>query len=171
MSYFVTIGGRVVKVDVEPEGIWIDDVRVDADLAALGSSSVNTLLVDGASYKLVATRAAAGRWTLHMGGRVLELDVVDERTRIIREMSGGGATGGGPRSVKAPMPGLVIKVEVAEGDEVQPGQGLVIVEAMKMENELRAEAHATVARVRVAPGEAVEKDQVLLDFHPHGEGA
>jgi biotin carboxyl carrier protein len=62
------------------------------------------------------------------------------------------------------MPGLVVRVEVSEGDEVGPGQGLVIVEAMKMENELRADVAARVKAVHVKPGEAVEKDQVLIDF-------
>jgi len=62
------------------------------------------------------------------------------------------------------MPGLVIKVEVQEGDAVVGGQGLVIVEAMKMENELKAEGEGRVARVLVAPGQTVEKDQVLVEF-------
>ena len=69
------------------------------------------------------------------------------------------------------MPGLVVKVEVAEGDAVHPGQGLLIVEAMKMENELKAEAAGFVARIHVGPGEAVEKDQVLIDFAAPDEGA
>ena len=64
------------------------------------------------------------------------------------------------------MPGLVVRVEVAVGDRVRPGQGLVIVEAMKMENELRAEAGGRVSAVHVAAGEAVAKDQVLIDLAP-----
>jgi pyruvate carboxylase subunit B len=92
------------------------------------------------------------------------VEVVDERTRVIRELTRAAAGAAGPRPVKAPMPGLVVRVEVDEGDEVREGQGVVIVEAMKMENELRAEADGRVARVCVAAGDAVEKDQVLLEL-------
>jgi len=68
------------------------------------------------------------------------------------------------------VPGLVVKVEVEEGREVRSGDGLVVVEAMKMENELRAEAPARVKRIYVAEGETVDKDQVLIDFDAPEEG-
>jgi propionyl-CoA carboxylase alpha chain len=64
----------------------------------------------------------------------------------------------------APMPGLIVRVNVAAGDRVQPGQGLVVMEAMKMENELRATAAGTVKRVMAAPGAAVEKGALLLEM-------
>ena len=86
-------------------------------------------------------------------------------------MTGSAGDTLGPKPLRAPMPGLVVKVEVGEGDEVTPGQGLVIVEAMKMENELKAEAPGRIGRILVAEGEAVDKDQILLDFEatPPGE--
>ena len=68
--------------------------------------------------------------------------------------------------LRAPMPGLVVQVPVGEGDHVEAGTTVVTIEAMKMENELRAEGVATVARVMVAPGEAVDKGQVLVEFRP-----
>jgi biotin carboxyl carrier protein len=64
------------------------------------------------------------------------------------------------------MPGMVVKIEVAEGDRVEAGQGVAIVEAMKMENELRAGGPGVVARIHVREGDAVEKDQVLVDLAP-----
>ena len=70
----------------------------------------------------------------------------------------------GPRLIRAPMPGLITRVEVAAGDTVAAGQGLVIVEAMKMENELRAEAAGVVSRILVAPGQAVEKGAILIEL-------
>jgi biotin carboxyl carrier protein len=66
------------------------------------------------------------------------------------------------------MPGLVIQVDAQEGDEVVPGQGLVIVEAMKMENELKSEGKGTISRVLVEPGQIVEKEQVLVEFENPG---
>ena len=79
----------------------------------------------------------------------------------------------GPSALRAPMPGMVIKIEVEEGQQVSAGQGLVIVEAMKMENELRSPGEARVGRILVEEGTAVEKDQVLMEFSPlegGGEG-
>jgi pyruvate carboxylase subunit B len=80
-------------------------------------------------------------------------------------MTGAQEGSKGPKALRAPMPGLVVKVEVREGDTVFSGQGLVIVEAMKMENELKSERDGTVKRVAVEPGQTVEKDQVLVEFH------
>jgi pyruvate carboxylase subunit B len=68
------------------------------------------------------------------------------------------------------MPGLVVKVEVQEGDEVVAGQGVAIVEAMKMENELKTESAGVVSRVHVSPGEAVEKDQILIELEAQADG-
>jgi len=88
-------------------------------------------------------------------------------------MTGGREGGLGPRTLRAPMPGMVIRVEVEEGQPVSAGQGLVIVEAMKMENELKSPTEARVGKILVQEGTAVEKDQVLMEFAPldgQGEG-
>jgi pyruvate carboxylase subunit B len=89
------------------------------------------------------------------------VDAVDERTRAIREMTGAGEEEA-QKVVVAPMPGLVIKVEVEVGQQVRAGQGVVIVEAMKMENELKAPADGVVARIEVEPGRTVEKGATLI---------
>ncbi len=68
----------------------------------------------------------------------------------------------GPAPIVAPMPGLIVRISVAVGDKVEAGQGVVVMEAMKMENELRATASGTVRRVEVAPGTAVEKGALLV---------
>jgi biotin carboxyl carrier protein len=164
MRYYVAVGDRTFEVELGTEGVTVDGTRVAADLAHVIGTDLHSLVLDGASYRLVATRAEAGAWDLYLRGRRLTAEAVDERTRAIREMTGSGSAPTGPRPVRAPMPGLVVKVEVNEGDAVEAGQGLVIVEAMKMENELRAETAGVVARVHVAAGQAVEKDQVLVDF-------
>lgn len=164
MRYFVTVWGRVVEVDLDPDGIRVDGCSVDVDLVDVGSTPVHHLLVDGRSRRLLARRGEGGAWRIQVGGRTLEVEVVDERTRAIRQMVGAAAEALGAQAVRAPMPGLVVKVEVEEGQEVRAGQGLVIVEAMKMENELRAEAPGIVRKVHVAPGQAVEKNQILVEF-------
>jgi len=92
------------------------------------------------------------------------MEVLDERTRHIRSLTSGGNQTRGPAALKAPMPGLVVRVQVEAGATVAVGSGVVVLEAMKMENELRAASAATVRTVRVKPGEAVEKGQVLVEF-------
>jgi biotin carboxyl carrier protein len=164
MRYHVRVGDRTYLVELGPEGTTVDDAPVQAHLAHVNGTDVHSLILDGASYRLVAARSGSDTWDLHLRGRRLAVEVVDERTHAIREMTGGGSGPAGPRPIRAPMPGLVVKIEVAAGDAVVAGQGLVIVEAMKMENELKAEAAGVVARVHVEPGQAVEKDQILVDF-------
>lgn len=164
MKYQVTLGGRSHEVELGPEGVRVDGEPVEVDLSTVPGTPVRTLLLDGRSHRLVAHRRARGRWTLHVGGRRLEAEVVDERTRQIREMTGTGGAEAGPRTVTAPMPGLVLQVEVKEGDEVEMGQGLVIVEAMKMENELRAETPGTVASVEAREGRTVNRNDLLVAF-------
>jgi pyruvate carboxylase subunit B len=108
--------------------------------------------------------ATRGRYTLSIDGRRYQVEALDERTHAIRQLSAKTAAPAGPAPLVAPMPGLVVRVNVAVGDQVQAGQGLVVMEAMKMENELRASSAATVKAVRVAPGTAVERGATLVEL-------
>ena len=166
MRYFVDIGDRTYQVDLGPDGAFVDGDRVESDLAHVVGTDVRHLLLDGRSYRLVARRENDGTWDMHLRGRRLRARAVDERTRAIQELTGAGARPTGPRPVRAPMPGVVVKVEVAVGDRVEEGQGIVIVEAMKMENELRAEGAAIVKTIHVSAGDVVEKDDVLIELAP-----
>ena len=138
MIYHVTVGARTFVVELGAEAVLVDGREVDVDLGHVEGGPVRSLLLDGASQRLVARRVARESWDLHLRGRRIRAAVVDERTRTIREMTGQGQGASGPRPILAPMPGLVLRVEVSEGDVVHPGQGIVIVEAMKMENELKS---------------------------------
>ena len=166
MIYHVTIGDTTRVVSLEPDGVTVDGTPIDVDFERLEGGPVRSLLLDGRSHRLSATRSGSEQWDLYLRGRRFAASVVDERTRVIREMTGAGAGPTGPRPIIAPMPGMVVRVEAAEGDVVQAGQGVVIVEAMKMENELAAESGGVVSRVLVSEGQAVEKDQVLVDLAP-----
>ena len=108
---------------------------------------------------------AAGR--LALGGWTHELRVESEAAHRIAEL-GLAPAKGGPARVRAPMPGLVLAVEVAEGDRVSEGQGIMIIEAMKMENEIRAPAGGLVRDLSVAAGDAVERDALLCLVDPEG---
>lgn len=169
MRYQVTIGDRVVDVELGPDGVRAAGVPVEVSLEQSDGTPVRGLLVDGRSYRVVAERAGQGRWRLDLSGHVVDVEVLDERTRTIREMSGAGRKATGPKPITAPMPGMVVKIEVSEGSRVEAGQGVAIVEAMKMENELRAAGPGVVRAVHAAPGEAVDKGQVLVELAPPGE--
>lgn len=165
MRYYVTIGDRTFEVELAGGEPQIDGESVSAELVTLPGTPIRHLLVDGRSYGLVAQSGSArGEWELHLNGHRLDAEVVDERTRTIREMTGEGAGPQGPRPVRAPMPGLIVRVDAEAGQSIEAGQGVVIIEAMKMENELKADADGVVARVLVEQGQAVEKGAVLVEF-------
>jgi pyruvate carboxylase subunit B len=169
--YHVTVGGRTFEISLGGDGIDVDGRRVEASVHQGEGSPLRALHVDHATYPLLARRAAKDRWSMRLRGVALEAEVIDERTKTIRDMSGAGAVAEGPRAVVAPMPGMVLRIEVAEGDLVSEGQGMIIVEAMKMENELRATGAGVVSRVLVEEGDAVEKDQVLIELTASEEGS
>ncbi len=171
MLYHVTIGDRTIEVALGDGRITVDGTAVaDAEVLALGTAGVHHMISEGASHAIVAHAASPGVWDLHMAGQRLTAEVVDERTRAIRAMTRNNAGPSGPRPVKAPMPGLVVRVEVAVGDAVRAGQGVLIMEAMKMENELKADVAGVVSRILAVPGQAVEKGSVLIEFEAAAHG-
>lgn len=164
MLYHVTIGSRTLTVEIAGDRVLVDGEDAGtADLAVLPGTQVKHLLLDGSSVTLVGRRDD-NAWMLHVDGWPVRAEVVDERTRAIRAMTSRVAGPQGPRPVRAPMPGMIVRTEVAAGDSVRAGQGVAVMEAMKMENELRAEADGVVARVLVEPGQAVEKGAILVEF-------
>ncbi|HEV2146378.1 MAG TPA: biotin/lipoyl-containing protein [Longimicrobiaceae bacterium] len=162
MRYFVTIAGREIEVDLTGPTPVVDGTPVHAEMAALPGTPVRNLLVDGRSHPFVAQAGERrGRWEISVEGTRLTADAIDERTRAIREMTG-GADLEAEKTIAAPMPGLVVRVEVEVGQQVRAGQGVVIVEAMKMENELKAPADGVVARIEAQAGQTVEKGATLI---------
>jgi pyruvate carboxylase subunit B len=167
MKYYVEIDDQTHEIEIGPNGLALNGQPVEADLRSNHTSNVWNLVLDGRSYTLCARkRNGRGAWEIDIDGRRLEALALDERSKAIRELAGTVAATHGPVEVKAPMPGLVIKVEVATDDEVQTGQGLVIIEAMKMENELKAMMAGTVGDVLVKAGQTVDKGEPLLVITP-----
>ncbi len=166
MRYYVTIRDAEFEVEVDEAGVRICGERVEVSALQVAGTEVHSLLVDGKSYRLVARPSGKGQWSLHLRGGHESAEVLDEHTKTIRDMSAARAGPLGPKAIKAPMPGLVVKVEVEEGELVDVGTGLLIVEAMKMENELAADSPARVGVIHVAAGQAVEKDQILMEMLP-----
>jgi biotin carboxyl carrier protein len=159
MRYEVTLEGRPVRVDLTPEGRFLVDERVvAADLRERVRGRQWTVVLDGESHEVTVLTHAPLR--LDVDGVFVRASVVDERTQ--RASRGVGAARTGRIEVRAPMPGLLKAVHVAEGDRVERDAALATLEAMKMENELRAPAAGRVARVAAAPGSKVEGGAVLI---------
>jgi acetyl/propionyl-CoA carboxylase alpha subunit len=145
-GFEVTVNGRRHAVDL---------IRLDGAVASL------RFVDDGHSFHVSYDRGRGRSWRIGVGDREFTFDVLSPVEAI--EVSA-GAEGAGASVVVAPIPGKVVAVTVSPGDQVEPGKPLVVLEAMKMENELTAEHAGTVAAVRVAAGDTVEAGAVLVEL-------
>jgi len=165
VKYVVDVSGRTVKVEIDGDRVRVDGIEVAATLAELSGTPVALLTVGDTVRRVVVTRdSARGRYVLSLDGRRYEVEALDERTRAIRQLSSSASGPKGPAPLVAPMPGLIVRVNVDVGASVEPGQGLVVMEAMKMENELRSASAGVVRAIRVAPGSVVERGMVLVEL-------
>jgi biotin carboxyl carrier protein len=165
MKYFVRIGDTEIELSREGDDVLVDGTTKSARLADVEGTPVRMLTVGDEVHRIVVRPAGPrGRYTIWVDGFRHEVEALDERMRAIRELAGASAGPVGPAPLVAPMPGMIVRVNVQVGDRVDPGQGLVVMEAMKMENELRAQAEATVKAVLAQPGQAVEKGALLIEL-------
>lgn len=154
-----------VTVDLGPKGIEVDGVPVSAHLQEVEGTPIYLVTIGGTLHRLaVQRRDGRGQYSIWTDSHRFEVEALDERRRTIRDMSGMRVGRTGPAPLLAPMPGLVVRVDVQPGDIVQAGQPLVVMEAMKMENELRSTSGGVVRAVRVQPGAAVEKGATLVEL-------
>lgn len=165
MRYYVSVGATTFEVVIAGDRVTVDGQEIEAALLRVPGTPLRRLSVNGATHRVVGERGAArGEWSLHVDGFAIGAAAVDERTRAIRALTARPGPPPGPKPVRAPMPGMITRIDVQIGDKVKAGQGVVIMEAMKMENELKADAAGTVAKILISPGTAVEKGTVLIEF-------
>jgi biotin carboxyl carrier protein len=170
MDFVVRIEGRSLRVRLTESRIEVDGIPVDIDLVPAGTGPVRGIRVEGRTHRVIPRRNGSGTWSLEANGVRRTAEVLDPGIAAIRDSRAAQGGGGGTMPLRAPMPGLVVRLEVAVGDVVDVGSGLLIVEAMKMENELRAASAGRVATIHVVEGDVVEKDQVLIEFEsPEGK--
>ncbi len=155
----------------EPGTAVIDGRVVDYDLSPT-SEGVSSLLLDGTVFDVAvlaagrsdssAAGSAASEVRVSVNGTGFELTVEDRRTQMINSLL--KATRHAPKSVvvSAPMPGMIVRLEVEAGSNVEAGTGLIVLEAMKMENEIRAINHGRIDEICVQRGQKVEKGEVLI---------
>jgi pyruvate carboxylase subunit B len=166
MKYVVDVNGTRTTVELTGgDEVRVGDRVLHARLVDVEGTPVSLLTVGERVYRVIARRGEGrGEYTLSIDGHTFAAEALDERTRAIRDLSAASGRAAGPAPLVAPMPGLVVRVNVAVGDAVAAGQGLVVMEAMKMENELRAASGGTVRAVHAAPGSAVNKGTVLVEL-------
>ena len=164
MTFVATLGERNYTVEIEEIGKSVYRVSVDGNEFTVDGKKTGltnfSLIVDNRSFEIEVDNKA-DEYRVLVDGRNYRVNLMDER----RVRTSGGIAGGavhGRQMVSVPMPGKVIAILVAEGDTVEKGQGLVIVEAMKMENEVRSPIAGEVKEIKVKQGDTVEGGAALL---------
>ena len=161
MVYQVTVDGKPHRLELErAEGAWkcrLDGRDIDVD-AVVARPDVLSLLVDGLSYEIKREQTATD---LHLwvGSTRFEVELRDPRS--LRSRRDGAGDPSGPRKLVAPMPGRIVRVLLAEKSEVEAGQGIVVVEAMKMQNEIKSPKKGVVRKILAAQGANVNAGDVL----------
>lgn len=145
-SYVVTIGDRDYEVDTRALGPF-----------------VISLLVSGESHETAVFRSRDGHYSVGWRGRSFEVELVDPLTHLAEEARGASGQRG-KETITAYMPGRVVDIRVADGDAVEAGQTLLVLEAMKMQNEIQSDRAGTVKRILVASGQAVEGGDPLVEI-------
>ncbi len=161
-KYTAIINDKQYELEIGPNNsLTINGEPHSVDFRTIDGSALYSLLLDNVSWEALVDRNG-DEYRVLIGGEQHVVVVQDERTRkMAKAESGGGATTG-EVIVKAPMPGLVRDVPVNLGDAVAAKQGVVILEAMKMQNELRTPRAGVVKEIRVKPGDKVEQGQTLV---------
>jgi pyruvate carboxylase subunit B len=165
MKRFVEISGRKLEVELETDvasgTVLLNGQEVDFSWLKAESGAPASLILNGKSFTPELIQVD-GVWRVGISGYDLEAIVSDGATLQAAGIGSSAKKSAHSGDVKAPMPGLIVKVEVEAGQVVQKGTGLLVIEAMKMENEIRASHSGTVAEIKVSPGQAVEKGQLLM---------
>jgi biotin carboxyl carrier protein len=162
MKYVTTIEDKQYLVEViDEKHVSVDGKIYNVDFESVSGQPVFSMIVDGKSYEAYV-QEGDDNWQVLMRGRLYPVTVEDEREKRLRAAAGGGVAETGEFHLKAPMPGLVVTIPVAEGQEVKKGQVLLILESMKMQNELKSPRDGKVNRIKVKAGETVEQRQTLL---------
>jgi len=162
MKYVTSIGKKEFMIEIVDEHqVVVDDTPYAVDFDSVSGQPVYSLLLDGQSYESYVYPSEDG-WQVLLHGTLYTFTVEDEREKRLRASLGSRIAEWGEYHLKAPMPGLVVALPVTDGQQVEKGDVLLILESMKMQNELKAPRAGTVSRLRVGVGDSVEQRQTLL---------
>jgi biotin carboxyl carrier protein len=161
VKYYARVGDNEYEVEIREDAVYLDGELLDVDLHQSGAPELYSVLFNGRSYELLI-EAERFHYGVSIRGDRYDIRVEDERQRRTALARGVPDLPEGEAAVTAPIPGLVVKIMVEEGDVVVDGQPLVILEAMKMENEIRATRSGTVKQVHAVAGQRIEEKGLLL---------
>ena len=164
MKYIATVEDREYIIEIVDERhVTVDGKSYNVDFESVSGQPVYSLLADGKSHEAYVA-PGDDNWQVLLRGHLFPVRVEDEREKRLRSAAGGGVAETGEFNLKAPMPGLVVAIPVEEGQDVKKGQVLIILESMKMQNELKSPRDGRVHRIRAKAGESVEQKQTLLSL-------
>jgi biotin carboxyl carrier protein len=162
MKYFANVNEQEFIIEIGQDNqITVNGEPFHINFKRMPNGGVTSLLINNRSLEAVVEEQD-GIWQVLIRGELYPVQVTDERMQRLSKARGSFAAPDGETPVKSPMPGTIIAVPVKQGDVVHKGDKVIILESMKMENELRAPRDGMVAHVRVKPGTSVEKGQVLV---------
>jgi biotin carboxyl carrier protein len=163
--YQAHFDGKTFTLQQDPDGTKVNGQSLDWDLVALGDGQFHIRYKErGYPAEVVRIDRETKTVELKVRGQRYSVRLREDMDILMEKMGMNAAAGSKVNSVKAPMPGLIIDLRVKEGDEVKPGDALLILEAMKMENILKSPGAGTVKKVKIKKGDSVEKGQVLIEF-------
>jgi len=162
MKYIATIDDQEFEIGIDREGeVTVDGEVIGAQMESMLDPTLHSLII-GHHSRDVRINAEEDLYTVQVGGDILEVKVEDERTRRLAGVRGSLAVITGEIALKAPMPGVIIEVPVAEGAEVVKGDTVVVLESMKMQNEIKAPRDGRIHAMRIAAGDRVELNAIML---------
>ncbi|MBI1880535.1 MAG: biotin attachment protein [Chloroflexi bacterium] len=162
MKYITTIGNEQYTIDVNHDGqVILNGEIINAEMRQTMDTTMYSILIDNQSHDIRMSEGD-GVYIVQLSGQIFEVIVEDERTRRLAGIKGGSGAVTGEVIVKAPMPGVVVEIPVKQGQEVKRGDIVVILESMKMQNEFKAPRDGAVHAIRVAPGDKVDQNAILL---------
>ena len=161
-------GGASVLISLRETGEGIYEITLDGRTvhvdAVRSGTTIYSVIEDGQQFEAMVDEKGAHGFDVLVAGRIFHLEAIDERTKLLAQSAAPVPTG--PQTVAAEVPGKVVKVSVAVGDPVLAGQGVVVLEAMKMENEILSPIAGTLQEIAVSEGQTVEAGAVLFTVAP-----
>lgn len=162
MKYLTTLNDKTYLIEINDDRrVTVDGKTYNVDLEAVAGQPLYSLLIDNQSFEGFVENDDEG-WRVLLRGDLYEARVVDERAMRLAKSAGGAVAQSGDFHLKAPMPGLVVSIPASEGQAVKKGDILVILESMKMQNELKSPRDGVVMRVKVKGGDTVEQNQIMI---------
>lgn len=163
--YKAIINQKNFEITTNDEALFIDGASLDWNVEKISEGYFH-LLIDHKRYRAEIVKAdrEAKSFIIKINGNVYSVALKDKFDILLEKMGMANGSVGKINNVKAPMPGLIIDLRVQEGDNVMPGDALLILEAMKMENMIKASAESIVKSIKVKKGDSVEKNQILIEF-------